>query len=249
MKKVLIFFIFTGITGNIPHYFKTGEEFIYSVKTKFLGADLTLGKATLRLKEIKKIGREKCYHLIFEVKSNIRIRIGSTNKKIFVHNRGESYCSVKDFSVLRFERYTNEKFPWRAKKREEKIVEIMDGKAYYSGDPDYSDTLNINPQVKDLISTIYYLRTLKNLEKRPSVTVWILNENTKKYGQLEIKNKGREKIETEVGKFTCIKLEFLMQESGLFSTDNMIIWLDIEERIPVKMTIENLDFRMKSRKK
>lgn len=247
MKKIFVLVIFLAVNsyGNADLAFRRGEKFTYTVEKRIFKETFILGEATLELKEITHVRGVKCYHFVFDVKSDIRIGSQSNSiLRICVHNRGESYCSTLDFITQKLERHIDEKYPGRKRKEEKTTIEIANNKVYYTDGSIVK--MHTWTKMRDNLATVYWLRSMKDLERRSSISTVSLAENQKEIFKLQIENRGIKKVKVPLGEFNCIKLEYLLLETNIFDiSENMILWLSTDEkRIPVMMNTGGLIFRL-----
>lgn len=228
----------------ISNTFKIGEKFVYTIEKSFFTDALRLGEATLKFKGITDVRGTKCYHFVFEVRSDIKIALENSHfLQIYVCNRGESFCCVENFTTLQFKKYIEEKYPAKNRKKERTVIEVDKSRIYYS---DGSKIEIPSPtKIRDQLAIVWWLRT-KDLKKDSLISTTSLAEDQKKLYKLQIKNHGLEKIKVPFGEYDCFKLEFLMKETGLFKIDdNMFIWFSQDEKIPIMMHLEGLIFKLK----
>lgn len=113
------------------------------------------------------------------------------------------------------------------------------------------DTIKINYMTFDPITMIYYSRCIDFNQFKPGdvfpITIYLDNHV---YYQ-KIKFEGREVLETELGKFNCIKFRPTLIPGTLFKEgDEMIVWVsDDDNRIPIQVQTPILVGSIKARLK
>lgn len=197
--------------------FGKGEKFVYSVQYGIINA----GEASLEIRTIANIDSTPCYHIVSDARSN---RIFSRFFK--VRDRFESFMDTVSLVSLYYEKHLREgKY-----KKDEQVK--FDQKAHLAI---YKDrTVPIPPRTQDVLSALYYVRTLP-LEIGQSFAV--ANHTNGKNYPLLIKVLKKEQVTVEAGTFDCIVVEPLLRSAGLFKHQGRLtVWLtDDNNRIPVLM--------------
>jgi len=105
--------------------------------------------------------------------------------------------------------------------------------------PIKTDTISINPNncAYDVTAMIYYARTIDFSKSKvgDKVPIYLYLDN--KFYTQYIKYLGKETIETDLGKFNCVKFSPLLIEGTIFKGgDDMIVWVtDDENKIPIRI--------------
>ncbi|MFP4522415.1 MAG: DUF3108 domain-containing protein [Fibrobacterota bacterium] len=88
--------------------------------------------------------------------------------------------------------------------------------------------------LQDILSSIYFLRT-QDLEVGQDEKIEVFDDE-KQY-QMTVKVHKKEKVKTKAGKFTCYKVEPLLQSTGIFNAKGrLLVWLtDDKRKLPVKL--------------
>jgi hypothetical protein len=96
----------------------------------------------------------------------------------------------------------------------------------------------ITPYIHDIVSALYYVRTLNLRGYTKGSVIPLRNFYNKECYDLGVKVLGKQTIEVKAGKYRCIVIEPLIKEGGLFKSDGRIlIWLsDDDRKIPVKVS-------------
>ena len=208
----------SGLARAIPNQaFGVGEKLVYSVGYGMIKA----GEASMEIKEITKIGENKCFHILSSAKSS---KFFSVFFK--VNDKIESFVDVYGLYPLRFEKHLME-----GKYRADAYVEFdQKRKLAISG----KDTIPIPVYVQDALSVLYYARTQK-LEVGKSISVE--NYADKKNYLLEIKVYRKETVKVPAGKFDCIVVEPFLKGSTVFKHEGkLLVWLtDDQKKMPVLM--------------
>ncbi|PWI29052.1 DUF3108 domain-containing protein [Flavobacteriaceae bacterium LYZ1037] len=132
------------------------------------------------------------------------------------------------------------------------VASLIKKKKKSGGTYDQNKTLNISSNTKDIVSTIYYLRTLdlKNYSVGSSKTLTVLFDN--KPTEVVFNYLGKESISTNIGSQTCYKLSISIKNSNVLKGNNdNILWLTADEnKIPVyakfKVAVGNGELKIKS---
>jgi len=99
---------------------------------------------------------------------------------------------------------------------------------------DGGDTIVVDEYIHDVLSSLYYVRTLDlNVGDR----VHIRNFSKKNCFDLEVIVHDREEIKVDAGRFMCLKVEPLLQSAGLFKHEGeLTVWMtDDRLKMPVLM--------------
>jgi hypothetical protein len=196
--------------------FALGERLVYDLGYSFI----TAGEAVFSIPSVETMHGRECYQ--------VRFTVNSTPTFSF-------FYKVDD-------RYEKGIFPWRYTQR------IREGK--YSNDfAAEFDQLNnvavtkagsykIPPYVHDIVSAMFYVRTLDYSKCHPGEKILLQNFFKDTTYQLAVKFLGSQQISVDAGKFNCVLVEPLIMEGGLFKSEGrIIIWMTNDERkIPVKVS-------------
>lgn len=201
--------------------FAMGERLVYDVGYSFI----TAGKAVFSIPAIDTIYGRECYQVLFTV--------NSTPTFSFFYKVEDRYETILDKKGI---------FPWRYSQK------IREGK--YSNDFTAEfDQLNniartnagsypIPPYVYDVVSAMFYVRTLDYSKCRPGEKIFLQNFFKDTTYQLAVKFLGYQQISVDAGKFNCVLVEPLIMEGGLFKSEGrIIIWMTNDERkVPIKVS-------------
>jgi hypothetical protein len=199
--------------------FKLGEKLTFSVKYEFVKA----GEATLEVKEITQCGNQSdCFRLVSEAKSTMPFSL------VFeVRDRVESYVHVDSLYTLRYVK--------TLKEGNYEAYEAVDfDQVNHTATYPNGDVVEIPPRVQDVLSSLYYIRTM-DLEVGRSV--FINNHADEKNYPLEVKVLRIEKIKVPAGSYECYVLEPVLRASGVFQhKGKLTVWMSTDpSRIPVMM--------------
>src|SRR5690606_12045131 len=115
------------------------------------------------------------------------------------------------------------------------VASVIKKKKKGGGTYDQNNTLSISSNTKDIVSTIYYLRTLDLNSYSPgkTVTMTVLFDN--KPAEIVVKDVDKETISTNIGSKACHKLASSIKNSNsLKGTNDNLLWLNADEnKIPV----------------
>ena len=202
------------------HAFTLGEKLTFSVNYGFV----TAGIAVMEISKIKTIAGRKTYQI------NFKVRTTSTFDVFYkVRDRYATYLDVKGL------------FPWRFEQHIREGGYTRDFSAFFDqrhGKVRTSEgAYKIPKYVHDIISALYFVRTINFNNFKPGDKVHLENFYKDKTYPLDIVYHGKETIEVEAGTFNCIVVEPLVEKGGLFkSKGNILVWLtDDSIKMPVKV--------------
>ena len=201
--------------------FALGERLVYNVGYSFI----TAGEAVFSIPSIETMHGRECYQVLFTV--------NSTPTFSFFYKVNDRYETILDKKGI---------FPWRFTQR------IREGK--YSNDfaAEFDQIGNvaitkagsypIPPYVHDVVSAMFYIRTLDYSKCHPGEKILLQNFFKDTTYQLAVKFLGYQQISVDAGKFNCVLVEPMIMEGGLFKSEGrIIIWMTNDERkIPVKVS-------------
>jgi hypothetical protein len=211
-----------GAFRSIPqNAFASGEYLKFDVNYGFV----TAGEAVMKISDTVHANGRKCYKIEFSVDS----------KPFFnwIYKVQDRYITLVDSEGL---------FPWRFEQH------IREGGYTRDFTADFDQVLNIAhtsegdhpipPYVQDIMSAFYFTRTVDFTNFAVGQKLHLRNFYKDSTYELDVKFKGRQVVEVGAGKFSCIVVEPLAKEGGLFKSEGHVyIWLtDDERRIPVKVS-------------
>jgi len=236
IRPTVILFLFTALfSGTIDvtakplryernRAFSFGEQLSYDIGYKFINA----GTATFKVLErpIVRSGN-KAYDVRFQVKS-----LPSLD---WLYKVKDKYRSVIDMNGI---------YPYEFQQILREGNFKRDFKATFDHQKEQAvagkDTFTIKPFTHDIVSALYYVRTMDLSKHKKGDTIELENFYGDTTYALSVKVLGKEVIEVEAGTFKCLVLEPMVVEGGLFKSDgSIVIWLtDDERKIPVKVGTE-----------
>ncbi|MCX6246292.1 MAG: DUF3108 domain-containing protein [Bacteroidetes bacterium] len=206
------------------------SAFIRGEKLKFrayydsyMTGKVTAGVATLEVKfEDKKIDGRSTYHIIAEGKSK-----GAFNLFFKVIDRFESYMDEEYLVPWSFIRSTHE----QGYSKEDEVRFNQ-----YSGNfSSHTANKKMKTGTHDILSAFFYCRTLdfSNLKMGERFPVDFMLDDSVYISLIEFA--GREDVETDLGRFHCLKFKPMVATGNVFSQPYpMDIWVsDDKNRIPV----------------
>jgi hypothetical protein len=201
--------------------FALGERLVYDIVYSFI----TAGEAVFSIPSVETMHGRECYQVLFTV--------NSTRTFSFFYKVDDRYETMLDKKGI---------FPWRYTQR------IREGKYKNDFAAEFDQIRNvaitkagsypIPPYVHDVVSAMYYVRTLDYSKCRPGEKIRLQNFFKDTTYQLAVKFLGYQQISVDAGKFNCVLVEPMIMEGGLFKSEGrIIIWMTNDERkIPVKVS-------------
>ena len=103
-------------------------------------------------------------------------------------------------------------------------------------------TFQIPPNVHDIVSAFYFVRTLNIGAMKQGQVFYLQNFFDSKTNNLGVKIHGKQTIKVPAGTFKCTVIEPLVVAGGLFKSEGQIlIWLtDDENKMPVRVSTKIL---------
>jgi len=132
------------------------------------------------------------------------------------------------------------------------VASLIRKKKKGGGTYDQNNTLKISSNTKDIVSTIYYLRTLdlNSFSPGKTITMTVLFDN--KPTEIVVKYVNKETVNTKIGSKACHKLAISIKNSNILKgTNDNLLWLTADEnKIPVyakfKVAVGNGELKIKS---
>lgn len=221
-----LFITLVATAQSNPTAFKKGEWLKYRLSySNFFSA----GIATLHIKEAKNKGKE-AFHVVGRGKTT-----GMISWFFKVKDNYETYFEKKTMLPYRFVRNINEGgykknkelfFDQRAKK-----VLIKDKKH------NKQQTLTLNTDVQDMISTLYFLRNknLKNIKVNDEIGLTMFFDE--EHYKFKLRFLGKETIKTKFGKVKTLKFRPIVQAGRVFKEqESLTVWVSADEnKIPLRI--------------
>jgi hypothetical protein len=211
--------------------FQQGEELLFAIRW---GA-VTGGYSTLDVRDEAPVGNQGAYHIVSEAHST-----GLVDAFYHVDDRNEAWLDKTWPRSLRYSKKIRE-----GKYRVQEVVELDQAGHQYRRRENRLDKQTheerkgaIPPNVLDVLSSLYYVRTLP-LAVGQSYTLDVHSGD--KTWPLVVKVKKRERVKVKAGKFDCFRLEPLLREPGIFISKGkkLEVWVTADARhIPVLMRSE-----------
>ncbi|TYC10770.1 DUF3108 domain-containing protein [Bizionia gelidisalsuginis] len=169
----------------------------------------------------------------------------------------ESYVSPKTVTPYLYKREINEggyykyvKYNYNHKTRTVKSVLRKKSKNFESGFWDRNSTVTITAGTRDIMATLYQLRTL-DIHKAPvgaSDTFTVLFDN--KETKFSFTMMGKETLNTALGKMQCYKLKLNVIGNDVLKGNSNFLWLSADQnKIPVfakfKVAVGSGELRIK----
>ena len=219
-RTLLMLTILTSLTfsQNIP--FKVGEKLSYTLQFNVV----KMGRGYLTVESIEDIAGVESFHVQFEAKTR------KFADRIFrVRDKIDIWLNKSDLTTLKINKQINE---GGYHKNYYTYVDYANSLAIIN-----QDTINVENDVRDPYSLLYYLRTIPL--KVGQVLEFTTLDN-KKISDFQIIVEGKETINTPAGKFSCIIMQpFREGEALLKNEGDMTIWFsDDELRLPIQIKIK-----------
>ncbi len=214
---------------------QAGERLNYNISYNMSGIMNTIARVTMETSEVKTkkstLLRLKCTAASFS----------KWDSYFKIRDLYESYVNPNTLTPYLYKREINEgghykfvKYNYDYKTKTVKSLIRKKSKNFESGFWDQNNTVNFSSGTRDIVATLYKLRTLDihkaTVGASDSFNVLFDNENLK----LTFKLLGKETISTAIGKKECYKLAIGVSEAILKGENTNIIWLTADEnKIPV----------------
>ncbi|OFY85641.1 MAG: hypothetical protein A3F72_10560 [Bacteroidetes bacterium RIFCSPLOWO2_12_FULL_35_15] len=239
MKKlfstIFIFFPLALFSQNncntINFAFKEGEKLLYNIDYTWGIIRMNAGEAASSI-VVKKINGNSVYHF-----STLGKSYPHYDWFFKVHDKYESYADTLSLKPFRFVRevhedkyYAYDDYVFNHRNTRVYTTETRKDKG-----PNY-DTLNITNCVKDVVTSVFYIRCLDFTNYKINDTIPLTFVLDGSVVPSYIRYLGKEIITTPLlGKIRCIKLQPKLIEGTIFKAgDEMTIWLtDDKNRLPV----------------
>lgn len=198
--------------------FRVGERLDYIVRYGPIAA----GTARLSIPAIVEVEGFPCYHILSEAWSN---NFFSTFYK--VEDKVQSFIDVQGIFTRRFEK--------RLREGHYKTDQLFEYDQLGHVAKSHKDTTKVPPFVQDVLSAMYYVRTL---QLAPGDSIFIDNHSDGKIYPLRILVHNRERVSTKAGRFECLVVEPFLKTPALFQQKGRVVvhLTDDHRKIPVLMT-------------
>lgn len=231
--------------------FKAGEKLSFTASYNMSGVLTELAQVNMETSEVKTskatLLRLKCtattyskWDSFFKIRDLYESYVSPTSVKPYLYKR-----DIYEGGYTKFVQY-------KYSHSKGTVESLIRKKKKGGGTYNQNKTLNISSSTKDIVSTIYYLRTLNLSSYAPgrnmSLTVLFDNKPT----EIVISYLGKETINTNIGSKTCYKLAISIKNSNVLKgTNDNLLWLTADEnKIPVfakfKVAVGNGELKIKS---
>jgi len=253
ITTIVAFFALTFTVAQNNNAFKAGEKLTFTASYNMSGILNDLAEVKMETSETKTSNatllRLKCTATTYS----------NWDSFFKIRDLYESYVNPRTVTPYLYNREISEggyykyvKYKYKHKSNLVKSLTRKKSKNFESGFWDVNKDVKINSGTRDIVSTIYKIRTL-DIKKAPiggsdSFTVLFDNKETK----FTFKLLGKETINTAIGKKQCYKLAInLIGSDVLKGRNSNILWLTADEnKIPVyakfKVAIGSGELRIKS---
>jgi len=211
---------------NLPNNaFSFGERLSYEVSYSFL----TAAEAFINISPSPVVinGRET-YEVNFDVNSR-----SSFDMVYKVRDNYKTYIDTKGIFPWKFEQHIREP---KFKKDYEQFFLPDSHKVNTVGDYTQKRTFEAPAYVQDILSSLYYIRSLdlKYAKEGDVYTVEIFNDD--KHYPMTIRIMGREDVDVSAGEFKTIVVKPEISEGFTTKTSDLFVYLsDDERKIPIKV--------------
>jgi len=234
MKKYLSILLFiTGLTGSafcqemaslVTPVFKVGEQLDYKLKYGFF----TAAEADLKVEATdKKFDGRPAYHIVADGKT-----AGAFDILYKVRNRYETYVDEKTLQPYFY-----------TENRHESNYKHTDNVTFNHEDEKITAAKGVFPfkgKVFDFLSAYYFSRSIDASRLKIGDTFDLKYFLEDGVHTLSITYAGKEKVESELGVFNCLKFNPTIIPGRVFRKDSKLyLWItDDENRIPIKAHVE-----------
>jgi len=221
LKKIFIIFLcFSAVLyAEIP--WSIGENLKFSVQ---YGA-LTAGQATMTVESYETFSGHQTFKLVSVLETNDYF------SKIFrINDRYESYFDINLLSSRKFIKHIEE----GSYQADREVIFLPEVNTALYGE---EETFPILENTQDLLSCIYYARTLP-LEVGDSYPINIHDTKENFSGYLQVIK--RESISTPLGEFDCVVVNAQVEGATIFaSKDGLEVWYtDDQWHIPIMISLK-----------
>ncbi len=197
-----------------------GEHLTFEITYSFYSA----GTATMSVLDVVPVNGGNCYHIQTTARSNDFI-----STFYAVRDTVNSYIDTQGIFSRRLEKKLRE-----GRYKADKYEDFYHDRLIALNTIEKYALTEIPLYVQDILSSLYYIRTL-DLAVGRDVEV-VIYADGKVYPLKVIVHK-REKVTVPAGSYTCLKIEPLLQSEGIFrQKGRLVLWItDDKYKIPVKM--------------
>ena len=230
IKKFLLlasFLVFSPCFSQNDSAFQDGEYLKFRVRYGVFNASY----ASLLLKN-KVYEGKTVYHALGKGETTglakLFFKVDDTYESYFDKNTGKPYFFNRDIYEGGYTKKLNFFFNFDTNNLRIKNLENNEEK-----------NMPIQPDIKDVISTLYYLRNnpkMNSLNKNDEVSMDMIFDDDEVY-KFKLKLLGREKVKTHFGTVNTLKFCPLVQDGRVFKEEESItMWItDDKNKVPVKL--------------
>ena len=228
-----------------------GEKLIYTASYNMSGILNDIAQVTMETSTVKtsstSLLRLKCtattyskWDSFFKIRDLYESYVSSSSITPYLYKR-----DINEGGYTKFMEYTYNQ-------KNNTVKSLLRKKAKHGGFYDQKKNFTIDPNTKDIVATLYKIRTL-DFSKAPigkTKSIKVLFDN--KQEQVTLKYLGTETISTSLGKKLCHKIAIATNTvSVLEGNDKNLIWLTADDnRIPVyakfKIPVGNGELKIQS---
>lgn len=237
MPRILTLLFIFSCLSVFPQSYRTihNTAFVRGEKLNFrvafnsaLTGSITGGKASLEVKsENKIINQRSTYHVVGEGKTTGFIEIFYK-----IRDRFESYFDQDALIARQFVRNTRE----NSYKKDDLVIFRQEDRLAVS----MTKVVKVPANIQDVISALYYARTLDISDLKPGGTIVIPFFLDDSVYHSRVIFKGRETVKVKLGTFKCIAFQPMVATGYAFDDPYPItIWItDDENRLPLLIESE-----------
>ena len=214
-----------------PLNFQPGEKLGYTVSYNWFVIWTEVGEVNFSVSQAK-IGNNPCYHLLGTGRT-----YPGWDVFFRVRDRYESWVNTQNVKPVYFRRKVREggfeidiQYLFNRKKSYALSSCVVNRK------PEEKDTLSITDSTFDVMSILYYARTLDYSMFKPEDVIPVTILLDRQLENLYFRYKGIEHIKIrKLGEFECIKLSVMLVAGSVFKGgENLTVWITNDRnRIPV----------------
>jgi len=235
-RLLIILILFSCLSAFAQPYrtinntaFVRGEKLNYRVAfNSALTGSITGGKASLAITDENKIiNHRSTYHVVAEGKTTGFIEVFYK-----VRDRFESYFDQDALIARQFVRHTRE----NKYKKDDLVIFRQEDRLAVS----MTKVVKVPANVQDVVSALYYARTLDISDLKPGGTILIPFFLDDSVYHSRVIFKGHETVKTKLGKFRCIAFQPMVATGYAFDDPYPItIWItDDANRLPILIESE-----------
>jgi hypothetical protein len=218
--------------------FIPGEKLVYKVKYR-LFANVYVGEVEMEVRpQLKKIAGRDCYHIVLKAKNyEIYDRFFTLNDRyetVIDAETFEPYIFVRRIEEGNFKYSEDATFNWQTMQ--------VNTKTKKRDDPEKTNQIAIKKGTFDILSAIYYARTInfQNVKKNQTWDIPVFLDDRIYNGGMTFL--GRENLKTPSGRYNTIKIKpnLELHEKDVLDSENAIVlWVtDDLNKVPVRIEAE-----------